>query len=501
MSAIAPTGLTVLHEPPQGQPVDVDILFVHGLQGHPERTWLSEGEPQPKTGRTSTLSPLKALFKHRGRSKSPISNLRNEDNSVYWPRDLLPALCPTSRIMTFGYDTMATKGYVPADKGSIFSHARDLLYELERNRPRGRYLIFVAHSLGGILVKEVLRRSENSSEESIRDIIDYTVAVVFMGTPHRGSPDFASPADVARRVAQTVLRMDTNPAVLRALGLDSPELELCRESFITQWRTREFIVKTFQESHGIVGVNVVPDTSSSLDDPREHAETLPADHMGMCRFSGAEDPKWRKVGPELQRLSRVRRAFEHACETSLAFPELSHRQEAITDPLQNTCDWVFQSDTYRSWVSRTNPRTLGGFLWLKGKPGSGKSTLMKEGVKRMTFHGDGTGARVVIAPFFFNARGSHLERSPLGMLRALCYHLLRQDEHFRTHLANHYQAKSQLDEGKWEPREDELRHLVTTGFRTRHLLAMVRVVFFIEGPRAGRLPVIGIRHDLTGSGD
>lgn len=79
-----------------------------------------------------------------------------------------------------------------------------------------------------------------------------------MGTPHRGSPDFASPADVARRVAQTVLRMDTNPAVLRALGFDSPELELCRESFITQWRTRDFIVKTFQESHGIVGVNAGP---------------------------------------------------------------------------------------------------------------------------------------------------------------------------------------------------------------------------------------------------
>src|SRR4051812_39761793 len=110
------------------------------------------------------------------------------------------------------------------------------------------------------------------------------------------------------------------------------------------------------------------------------------------------------------------------------------------DPLQNTCDWVFQSDTYQSWASRTNPRTLGGFLRLKGKPGSGKSTLMKESVKRMTRQSNGIGARVVVAPFFFNARGSYLERSPLGMLMALCYHLLKQDDHFKTHLANHYTA-------------------------------------------------------------
>ena len=33
-------------------------------------------------------------------------------------------------------------------------------------------------------------------------------------------------------VTQSLLRMDTNTKVIRALGLDSPELELCRETFI-----------------------------------------------------------------------------------------------------------------------------------------------------------------------------------------------------------------------------------------------------------------------------
>jgi hypothetical protein len=50
--------------------------------------------------------------------------------------------------------------------------------------------------------------------------------------------------------------MDSNKAVIRALGLDSPELELSRESFLQQWRTYGFRVKTFQESQGFSGLRL-----------------------------------------------------------------------------------------------------------------------------------------------------------------------------------------------------------------------------------------------------
>jgi hypothetical protein len=75
---------------------------------------------------------------------------------VYWPLDLLPTDCPEARITTWGYDTVVTKGIAsPTNKNNIFAHARDLLYSLHRERPLNRQLIFVAHSLGGIVVKEV----------------------------------------------------------------------------------------------------------------------------------------------------------------------------------------------------------------------------------------------------------------------------------------------------------------------------------------------------------
>jgi hypothetical protein len=104
----------------------------------------------------------------------------------------------------------------------------------------------------------MLRRSENSFEDSVRNIVESTRAVVFLGTPHRGSAEMAALGDVVRKVAGTIIRADTNSTILRALGLDSPELELCRESFISQWRIYDFRVKTFQEAFGISGLNLGP---------------------------------------------------------------------------------------------------------------------------------------------------------------------------------------------------------------------------------------------------
>jgi hypothetical protein len=178
-----------------------------------------------------------------------------ESTAVYWPKDLLPTDCPNARILVWGYDTIVTRGFAPSNKSNIFAYARNLLYSLERQRPNGRPIIFVAHSLGGILVKEVLRRAQHADEAEINDVVESTKAVIFLGTPHRGS-DFAGLGDVARQVASTLLRMDSNGAVIRALGLDSPELELSRESFLQQWRRYCFRVKTFQESQGFSGVRI-----------------------------------------------------------------------------------------------------------------------------------------------------------------------------------------------------------------------------------------------------
>jgi hypothetical protein len=90
-----------------------------------------------------------------------------------------------------------------------------------------------------------------------QDILKSTAAVVFLGTPHRGSKEFAEFGDFVRAVASTVLRLDTTDKILIALsGANNSDLQLGRESFSRLWQKYGFKVKTFQESKALTGVNI-----------------------------------------------------------------------------------------------------------------------------------------------------------------------------------------------------------------------------------------------------
>ncbi|EFY93700.1 P-loop containing Nucleoside Triphosphate Hydrolase [Metarhizium acridum CQMa 102] len=163
----------------------------------------------------STIHDFPTWFIYSGKRKYPEAGLseevqvdqadckgeeRGQDKDVFWPRDLLKNDFPKARIMTFGYNTNISRGYHAAHQGNIFSHARDLLYDLEAKRRKAadRDLVFIAHSLGAILVKEVLRRSETDPDAKVKKIFTSATGVFFFGTPHRGSKDWASSGEALR---------------------------------------------------------------------------------------------------------------------------------------------------------------------------------------------------------------------------------------------------------------------------------------------------------------
>lgn len=92
-----------------------------------------------------------------------------------------------------------------------------------------------------------------SAEEGLLNIVKSTSAIVFLGTPHRGSKDLAGVGEMARKVASAIL-MDTNSAMLDALGLKNSDLERCQDSFSRLWTLHGFQIKTFQEGFPVTGV-------------------------------------------------------------------------------------------------------------------------------------------------------------------------------------------------------------------------------------------------------
>lgn len=84
-----------------------------------------------------------------------------------------------------------------------------------------------------------------------------------------------------------------------------------------------------------------------------------------------------------------------------------------------TCTWVLQHSQYKDWIQK------GGVLWIKGRPGTGKSTLMQHALRHSQQQRDQ--AAMLIGSFFFHRRGTELQYTHL---RSLLHQILRADEKF-----------------------------------------------------------------------
>lgn len=165
-STVQPLGLTVLQNPDYAE---VDIVFVHGLQGHPGNTWTwSNQSRKPLDADLVAGSHLTVRLKNafgpkrrdvsKGPSPSPSQREHGGDD-VFWPRDLLGhhGSCKRARVMTYGYDTNILSLVDTCNFTTLSAHGETLLNRVAAKRSDHMYrpLMFITHSLGGLVVKSV----------------------------------------------------------------------------------------------------------------------------------------------------------------------------------------------------------------------------------------------------------------------------------------------------------------------------------------------------------
>ncbi|KAF8243918.1 hypothetical protein K440DRAFT_560321 [Wilcoxina mikolae CBS 423.85] len=100
-----------------------------------------------------------------------------------WLRDALPEDVDGLRVLTYGFNS----GLVESTSiASIQSYAKEFLLGLVGARDDvDRPLVFVAHSLGGLVVKQAL--VEAASGEALHlNILKSTAGLLFFGVPNRG---------------------------------------------------------------------------------------------------------------------------------------------------------------------------------------------------------------------------------------------------------------------------------------------------------------------------
>lgn len=112
---------------------------------------------------------------------------------------------------------------------------------------------------------------------------------------------------------------------------------------------------------------------------------------------------------------------------ALGFDQINSRHETIKSAHANTCGWLLARPEYRHWLMPEEVPQR-SFFWIKGKPGSGKSTIMKYLLTDIIRQAqDSDRVTAIVLPFFFNARGEDLEKSTIGLYRTLLFLLLHQD--------------------------------------------------------------------------
>jgi ankyrin repeat protein len=107
---------------------------------------------------------------------------------------------------------------------------------------------------------------------------------------------------------------------------------------------------------------------------------------------------------------------------SLRFDQIDARQMTIKNAHAKTCRWLLKKSEYLDWLDTDRLREHNGFLWIRGKPGTGKSTLMKF----VLAHARKTMAGKAVISFFFNARGEDVEKSTIGTYRSLLLQLFER---------------------------------------------------------------------------
>ncbi|KAI4952726.1 hypothetical protein J4E91_003198 [Alternaria rosae] len=166
---------------------------------------------------------------------------------------------------------------------------------------------------------------------------------------------------------------------------------------------------------------------------KELLSRIPATDVKKTRRAEEAMPKSphpRRSSTKRQKIETDNNGQEHelsrkkkkAILDSLKFARLGARKRIIKRAHRKTCKWLLGDARYAQWLRATDQSEHHGLLWIKGKPGAGKSTLMKFAVD--TAHE--TMKQAVILSFFFNARGDDVEKSTPGLYRALLVQLLER---------------------------------------------------------------------------
>lgn len=258
------------------------------------------------------------------------------DTGTFWPL-LLQAEIPHARIMIFDYNSRVTRD---VSDTTIREHADVLLEELDGKREQKhemhRPLLFVAHSLGGLVVKQAIINTKLSTR--FQALHKSTYSIMFFSTPHKDS-DKANYAKMVAGILSFFTGEPRNKELMDSLCKDSFFSTQSRDDFrrmveklkvVSFFETKPTELKQarglFSMRRAFSGVSrtqrlrlltlwsisnkrlqFIVDKESSfvgLSDAQEVRLPIQADHRNVCKFSSGSDQGYKLAAKHLRKLAK-----------------------------------------------------------------------------------------------------------------------------------------------------------------------------------------------------
>lgn len=227
-----------------------DVVFVHGIGGDAHSTWTSSSV---SVGRGDTKQPI-------------VSNFPS----------VIAADFPSIRFWSLDYTANISEWQEGDIKfNELPRHCAQILDFMRAKGIGDRPLIFVCHSLGGVVIKEVLRISHASKFSRLRGLWQMTKAVSFIATPHKGAnvANILSAIDKVLpfiRVSSRVSEVSHDNAYLEGLSAWYREKaepdKLETQAFFEQRKTGGIlVVPHYSANPDVIGCNPIGINENHID--------------------------------------------------------------------------------------------------------------------------------------------------------------------------------------------------------------------------------------------
>ena len=431
-------GFTILNEV---QPEDhcIDCIAIPGLGYHPFSVWQRDPEADP----------------------------------FMWLRDSLPQSVPGAQVLLYGYDPEFRDGNCPNSIEEIVLSFISDLRSTGRSSLSAKPVVFLAHSLGGIVLKQCLVDLANAGPSEMF-MLGGVKACVFLAVPNclPGSPKLTLMAG-SRGFGGLLTELQASKNVDYLASLSGMLGGIAHANDIRLYSGYETVQTTVRNTGSYLllqRVEAIQEGSEKADQfpirkphcsvpglragsqtidtivgfVKNAVEATPAVETNTTAVAQHPTSRWR---------SFARNITSHLITSSSAISEIlitpeddadsaevrhqflstlvaygRNREKGIDNACPNTFDWVWTKPEIglRGWLSDDN-----SLFWIRGKPGSGKSTLMRyiwdHQELSKALNAAPSDVPRIKAGFFFYYRGTHAQKSFDGLLHSILLRILEQE--------------------------------------------------------------------------